>query len=96
MEFKEIVLLDKVHGLTGEYVLPLFKTKDALSNKSIFSNFDTILKKMVLKKSELGDTVAFFARNAPRDAGIWRLDIIEALLIRRAKGFILEEVEIEE
>ncbi len=96
MEFKEIILLDKVNGLADEYVLPLFQTKDALSDKSIFSNFHTVLKKMVLKKSKLGDTAAFFVRDAPRDAGIWRMDILEALLVRRAKGFILEEVEIEE
>lgn len=95
VQFKQIILLDKKNGLVGEYALPLLITKQVLSSKSEFTNYHTVLKKMVLEKQLLGDTAVFWVDGVPREAGVWRLDIVESLLIRHARGFLLEEVEIQ-
>lgn len=94
LQFKEMILLDRENAFAEEYFLPLLTVKDVLSEKSLFTNNHTILEKAVLHKDKVGDTAVFFADGAPREAGIWRLDIIESLLFRGAKGFVLKEAAI--
>lgn len=91
LQFKEIILLDRKNAFAEEYFLPLLTVKDVLSEKSVFTNNHSVLEKAVLLKEKVGDTAVFFADGAPREAGIWRLDIIESLLFRGAKGFVLNE-----
>lgn len=94
MHFKEIILLDKQFGQAKEYFLPLIKNKNVLSDKSIFTNFHTKLKEIILDEKKIDDTVIFYVDGISREAGIWRLDIIESILHRGAYGFTIDEVKV--
>lgn len=94
MFFKEIILLDKLFGQAKEYFLPLVQNKNVLSDKSSFTNFHTKLKEMILDQEKLDDTAVFYVDGTPREAGIWRVDIIESILHRAAYGFTIEEIKV--
>lgn len=94
IHFKEIILLDKKFGRANEYFLPLIKNKNVLSDKSIFTNFHTKLKEIILDEKKVDDTAIFYVDGIPREAGIWRLDIIESILHRDVYGFTIDEVKV--
>lgn len=88
--FKEIILLDKKFGQAEEYFLPLLKRKNVLREKSVFTH----TQKIVLETRKIGNTAVFYVEGIQKEAGIWRMDIIESILHRSTYGFKIEEVEV--
>lgn len=93
-EHREVILLDTENGLTGIYYLPLLEECDCLSEKSVFNNSRTILHEIVLDEGKLADLpVIFRIADMEKDYVIGRMDFVESILRRGAKGIRIMELK---
>lgn len=93
---KEMVLLDGMNGFAEIYYMPLYPRHECLSEKTVFNNDHSAIRKMVLDKNKIRNVPPVFAvSEVEKDCLICRLDFIESILRRGAKGIKLTQVQIE-
>ncbi len=94
-EGKQIVLLDGVYGFAEIYYLLNLKECSCLHTDTEFNNDSTVIKKLILEKKKSDNLPPFFrVGGMQRDYIIGRLDFVESILRRGAKGIRLEELEL--
>lgn len=94
MPIKEIVLLDKKRRMTRNYFVPFLTELDCLAEGSEYTNWNYDLKKAVLDGKKLRDKAIFTIKGPQKQNIVIRLDAVESLLRRGAKGMMLKEVEV--
>ncbi len=94
-EGKQIILLDGVYGFAEIYYLPDLQECTCLHADTEFNNDGTIIKKLILDRDVTEKLPPFFrVAGVQKDYVIGRLDFVESILRRGAKGIKLEELEI--
>lgn len=93
--FKEIILLDRINGLAGQYFLPILKEYDCLSDKSEINLNRSVVAKPILKKELIPEDVIFKIGGLSNSYIVVRLDFIESVLRRGARGIELSVAELE-
>ncbi len=94
-EGRQIVLLDGVYGFAEIYYLLNPEECSCLHADTQCNNDGTVIKKLILKKEKSGQFPPFFrVAGMQRDYAIGRLDFVESILRRGAKGIRLEELEL--
>ena len=92
---KEVVLLDGINGYAEIYYLPVFPSHTCLSSLSVFNNDSSVLHKIVLDKEKLQYAPPIFSiEGIEKTYLVGRMDFVESILRRGAKGIHLTELEI--
>lgn len=93
---KEMVLLDGVNGFAEIYYMPVFPKYECLSDKTVFNNDHSMIRKLILDKNKIKNAPpAFTVSEVEKEYLICRLDFVESILRRGAKGMKLTELQIE-
>lgn len=94
-EGKQIILLDGVNGFAEIYYLQNLQECSCLHGDTKFSNDGTVIKNLILDKEMLKDLPPLFrVAGIQKDYVIGRLDFVESILRRGAKGIKLTELEV--
>lgn len=92
LEYKDVVVLDKVNKQYALYYLPILETVDCLHHTSLFNLDHSIIKKAVFDRQKTEDK-SIFRIGGVKDTYIAiRLDLAESLLRRKATGIHLEPI----
>jgi len=94
MVFKEVCVLNLDIDEYGRYALPLFKEIDCLSPDSKISPDKTAVKELKIKRPP-ADISIFKVAGLLTDVVLVRLDVVESLLRRKHRKFVLEQVYID-
>lgn len=93
-EGKQIVLLDGVYGFAEVYYMQNMQECACLHADTQFNNNGTVIKELILDKATAVSLPPFFrVAGMQKDYIIGRLDFVESLLRRGAKGIRLEELK---
>ncbi|BCJ92610.1 hypothetical protein acsn021_01790 [Anaerocolumna cellulosilytica] len=93
LNYKEVILLDQEFGRAEKYHLPTLEELECLTPASVFNTDKSILHKIVIDINKSGDKCMFALGEVTNRYVIVRLDFVESMLRRGAKGFTLQEVE---
>lgn len=91
LQWKQVILLQQKQGRVEIYYVPLLEEKEYVYEKTKFSITHNKLFELTLEQKKLGDTTIFFLKKESCRFLVLRLDILESLLRRKAKGFLLQE-----
>lgn len=92
--FKELVLLDRANQTAEIYHLPVLDTVDCLSSRSEWNADRSLLRRGVLQREKLGKQALFFLDGSRKTYVAARLDFVESLLKRGARGVGLTPLEL--
>lgn len=95
LEFKTMVLIDQENCKTIQYYLPIFDKIACLSEKSQLNLDKSVINKIILTESVIGDKSIFKIDGVTNTYIIIRLDIAESILRRDFKGITLTSVDVE-
>lgn len=91
--YKEVIYLHQKTKHVEEYFHPILPKLDCLSKESEYNMNHSVVTRIVLDSRKIGDK-AIFTLNGVKDRHIIvRMDLVESMLRKRAKGFWVEEVE---
>lgn len=93
VEFKDIILLDKVNKQYALYYLPILDTVDCLHKSSELNLDHSIIRKAVFDRSKIKEQILFRIGGVKNTYIAVRLDLAESLLRRKAVGLYLEPIE---
>ncbi|SFR92360.1 hypothetical protein [Anaeromicropila populeti] len=93
--FKEIILLDSINGLVGQYFLPILKEYDCLSDKSEINLDRSVVAKAILKEELLPEDAIFKIGSLSNLYIVVRLDFMESVLRRGVRGIELSVAELD-
>lgn len=94
LNYKETVLLDQEYGQAERYYLPTLEEIDCLTKESVFNLNHSVLHKIVIDTDRTEDKCLFALSGVSNRYVIARLDLIESVLRRGAKGLHLKEIEV--
>lgn len=93
---KEIVLLDRQKRMTRNYYVPKFAELDCLTEGSKYTNWNYDLEYAELDEEKIGDKAIFMLKGPEKRNIVARMDVVESLLRRGAKGFLPKETDVRE
>ena len=93
--FKEIILLDSKHAKTFTYYLPILKCINCLFDSTKLTGDKYSALNAVIDAGSVGDNVIFSLANSSDFNVVMRLDLVESILSRGAKGMELREIGVE-
>lgn len=91
---KKVLLMEENSNEVYEYIIPILKRIDCLSNRTTFIRGRYIDKGILIGKN-IPDTALFKIPNVDGMCTVARLDFVESLLKRGMKGICLQTLEIE-
>lgn len=94
IKFKEVILFDLKKRRNGIYFIPLLEAVNCINQKTEFNLDNSIIKRLVLNKNSIKEKTIFRLGEIRTNYIIVRLDLIESILRRKAKGIGLKEAEI--
>ena len=89
-----VILMDENSNEVYEYIIPILKRIDCLSDRTTFIRGRYIDKGILIGKN-IPDTALFKIPNVDGMCTVARLDFVESLLKRGMKGICLQTLEIE-
>lgn len=93
---KEMVLLDGANGFAEIYYMPVYPRYHCLSEETVFNNDYSVIQELILDKEKIKYVPPVFeVAEVEKDYLICRLDFIESILRRGAKGIKLAELKVE-
>ena len=93
---KEMVLLDGMNGFAEIYYMPVYPRYRCLSEETVFNNDYSVIQELILDKEKIKYVPPVFeVAEVEKDYLICRLDFIESILRRGAKGIKLAELKVE-
>lgn len=93
--FKNVSLVNLKNGHMLSYNMPLLQEVDCLSSESELNLDRSVIKKMVLMESKIGDHRIFRLKHGDSQIVIVRLDVAESILRRNFYGVSLRRIELE-
>lgn len=90
---KYMVLLESPHKLMRTYHIPILPKLHCLSQASVLNLDGSVIKYAELQLSKIGDHSIFQIADVTSIYTVLRLDILESMLKRGAKGFSIVEVD---
>lgn len=91
---KQIVLLDGVYGFAEIYYLQNLQECTCLHADTLFNNDGSAIRRLILNRAAAGRLPPFFRiAGVRKDYVVGRLDFVESILRRGAKGIKIEELE---
>lgn len=94
--FKVVKAVDKKRGVNKTYFLPILEEIDCMSQQTQFHVMGKRVIHFVLDEEKVGAKAVFKAKGWDEPGMIARLDVVESILRREAKGMMMEEIEQEE
>ena len=94
MPHKQIMLADKKNFLSELYFMPILEIVDCLSDETILDTDGSIIGIVELNHTKIPDLSIFKLAGISGRSIIVRLDLIESILRRGAKGICLKEATI--
>ncbi len=92
IKFKQVVLLDTANSLIELYFLPVFEKVTCLAKGCILNRNRSIIFDAILNKNCMQDRSVFQIGDANGTHVVARLDLVESILRRNAKGVFLQPV----
>lgn len=93
MNYKEVILLDQEYGKTEKYFLPTLDEIDCLTEESEFNLDHSVLNKIAIDADKTLDKCIFSLSGVKNRHIVVRLDFVESILRRNARGFSLRLVQ---
>ncbi|RKJ49537.1 hypothetical protein D7X25_19545 [bacterium 1XD42-8] len=94
--FKVVKIMDKKEGVNRTYFLPILEEVDCMSDKTQFHVMGKRVIHLVLNKEKIGQKAVFKVKGWDARGMVVRLDVAESIIRRKARGIMLEEIELEE
>lgn len=92
--YKGIKLWDKNSGVNATYFLTVFDELECLSDKTQYNSIGNRILKLVLDGRKIDTNAVFKVKGLSGNSVIGRLDFVESILRRNARGIKLTEIEI--
>ena len=87
-----IKLWDREKGISVTYFLTAMEEVDCISEETTYNRTGNRIEHLVLDKEKIGNRVAFTVKGHKRNGFIARLDYVESILRREARGIRFEEI----
>ena len=91
---KEVILLDRKNKEKYHYYLPELDSIECLTDNCEYGFGHYELKKIEIDENKTKDKAIFRLAKMEKDYIIMRLDLVESLLRRGARGIMLEEIQV--
>lgn len=89
-----IKLWNKESGLNRTYFLPVLDDLECMSDETQYNSVGNRILKLVLDRGKIGQKVIFQVKGFDGKGFVGRLDLVESMLRRGARGIKLTEVEV--
>lgn len=89
-----IKLWNKESGLNRTYFLPVLDELECMSDETQYNSVGNRILKLVLDRGKIGQKVIFQVKGFDGKGFVGRLDLVESMLRRGARGIKLTEVEV--
>lgn len=94
IKFKEIILLDRKNKKMQNYFIPSVTELDCLTANSEYTFGHVDLKYIEIEERKAGKKAIFKIKGVEKSYIIARLDVVESLLRRGAKGLMIRKVDV--
>ena len=95
-DVSKMYLLDGMNGFAEIYYMPVYPRYRCLSEETVFNNDYSVIQELILDKEKIKYVPPVFeVAEVEKDYLICRLDFIESILRRGAKGIKLAELKVE-
>lgn len=92
-DYKGITYINPKMRQVKDYFYPILPEISCLTEESQYNLDHIVVTKAVINRWKVGDVSLFRLQDVKNKQIIIRLDLVESLLRRGAKGFVLEEVK---
>ena len=92
--YKGIKLWDKNSGVNATYFLTVLDEIECISDKTLYNSTGNRILKLVLDRGKIDANVVFKVKGLSGNSIVGRLDFVESILRRDAKGIKLTLLEI--
>ena len=93
--YRTVKLWDKRSGINATYFLPILEEAECMSEKTEFNSIGNRVEKLVLDRNKIENRVVFKIKRLDEKCIAVRMDFVESVLRRGAKGIVLKEVEVD-
>ena len=90
--YRGIKLWDREKGISVTYFLTAMEEVDCISEETTYNRTGNRIEQLVLDKERIGNRVAFRVKGYKRNGFIARLDYVESILRREARGIRFEQI----
>lgn len=94
LKFKEIILLDRKYKRMQNYFIPSLSELECLTVNSEYTFGHVDLKYIEIEESAVEKKAIFKIKGVEKSYILARLDVVESLLRRGAKGLMVREVDV--
>lgn len=94
-KFKQVVLMDMKTNKYQMYHLPVLKKVNSIETKKKIGNIIIKESALMVHKDDIGDLGIFQVETNGKTNTIIRLDMLESMLRRGAKGIGIQEIKVE-
>lgn len=94
-KFKQIVLMDRKTNKYQVYHLPILKKMNSIETTKKIGNISIKQNTLMVREEEVGDLAIFQVEANGKTNTIIRLDMLESMLRRGAKGIGIQEIMVE-
>lgn len=93
--YRSVKLWDRKSGQNGTYFIPLLEEIECISEKSKYNKVGNRITELVLNYEQVRDKIVFKVRGYDRKCIVGRMDLVESLLRRKARGIQIEKVRMD-
>lgn len=92
--YKGLKLWDKGSGDNATYYMTILDELECISDKTQYNSLGNRILNPVLDRQKIGSHIIFKVKNYEKSCIVGRMDFVESILRRGARGISLTEVEI--
>lgn len=93
--YRSVKLWDRKSGMNGTYFISLLEEIECISEKTKYNKIGNRITELVLNYEMIRDKVVFKIKGYDRKCIVGRMDFVESLLRRKARGIQIEKVKMD-
>lgn len=94
LKFKQVALLDSKNEKVELYHIPTIKSVDCLNEKTKFNRDKSIITECYIDYDKVKDLSIFHIKGIKTEYTVIRLDLLESILRRGARGISIKEINL--
>lgn len=93
--YKGVKLWNRESGANATYFMPVLNEVECISDETIYNNTGNRIEKLVLDREKIKPFAVFRIKEYGRNCIVGRLDFVESMLRREARGIELTLLDVE-
>lgn len=93
--YRSVKLWDRKSGANGTYFIPILEEAECLSGRTGYNKVGNRITEPVLDYEKIRNKVVFKIKGYDRKCIVGRMDFVESLLRRKARGIRIEKVRMD-